>query len=626
MPALVPRRARYRDASHSCRLQDWRDALRHHEFARCRGVTQPYRVTQPFRLPRGGQIDRGRILRFSFDGRAYEGHPGDTLASALLANGVRLVARSFKYHRPRGIFAAGPEEPSALLRGAYRIGEEDGTAWAAEAVTELAAMPEVRLLPATTVLGRYDDNYFVAAERVGDLLGPAAPAGLPRLRLWHIRARQIVLAAGALERPLVFPGNDRPGVMLASAVESYIRHYAVLPGRRAVVFADNDDAYRTAATLTEAGAEIAAIVDPRDKPGLATQQIVRTIPLYTGCMVVGTGGHKALRRVTIRPIAGSGSDTIIDCDLLAVSGGWNPTLHLYAQAQGRTRFDEGIAAFVPDGEVAGVEVIGAARGSFALSQCLAEGAAAGARAATSCGFASGEISEPPIVPDDETGPNRLSLLPLPQGGRHAFVDLHNDVTAADIALAARDGVALLDASTLGKIEVAGPDAGRFLDRIYINRWQNLGVGHCRYGVMCREDGMVFDDGVGARLAPDRFFLTTTTGNAAAVFDWLEEWLQTEWPELDVFCTSVTEEWANATLVGWAARDVLALLAPGLALDSAAFPHMTMRAADIGGIPARIFRVSFSGELSYEINVPADQGLELWERLIAVGELFGITPS
>src|SRR5437763_2663675 len=192
-------------------------------------------------------------------------------------------------------------------------------------------------------------------------------------------------------------------------------------------------------------------------------------------------------------------------------------------------------------------------------------------------------------------------------------------------LAVRDGVALFDASTLGKIEVSGPDAARFLDRIYINRWQNLGVGHCRYGVMCRQDGMVFDDGVGTRLAPDRFFLTTTTGNAAAVLDWLEEWLQTEWPELDVFCTSVTEEWANATLVGWAARDVLALLAPRLALDSAAFPHMTMREADIGGIPARIFRVSFSGELSYEINVPADQGLELWERLIAVGDPFGIAP-
>ena len=839
-------------------------------------------MTQPFRLPRGGQIDRSRALRFTFDGQEYEGHPGDTLASALLANGVRLVARSFKYHRPRGIFSAGPEEPTALvqletggftepnrrateialydglraasqhawprlendigaliggiaplfpagfyyktfigprglwrnlwepalrrmaglghapaspdssrydkrhthcdvlvvgagpaglsaaraagrsgarvvladsdplfggalLRRSHRIGEADGAAWAAEAVADLASTYEVRLLLATTVLGRYDDNYVIAAERVGDLLGPAAPAGLPRLRLWHIRARQIVLATGALERPLVFPGNDRPGIMLAGAVETYIRRYAVLPGRRAVLFADNDDAYRCAGTLVEAGAEVAAIVDPRDKPGLAAQQIVRAIPIYTACTIVGTGGHKALRRVTIRPVAGEGSDTVIECDLLAVSGGWNPVLHLYAQAQGRTRFDESIAAFVPDGDVARIEVAGAARGSFALSRCLAEGAAAGARAAASCGFSSGEISEPPIVPDEEIAPNRLSLLPLPQGGRQAFVDLHNDVTAADIALAARegfiasehvkryttlgmgtdqgktgnvaglallaamtgrdigettpttfrppyvpvafgllagrargrlaepmrvtpmhewhvaagavfedvgqwkraryyprpdedmdmavrreclaarDGVALFDASTLGKIEVAGPDAARFLDRIYINRWQNLGIGRCRYGVICREDGMVFDDGVGTRLAPDRFFLTTTTGNAAAVLDWLEEWLQTEWPELDVFCTSVTEEWANATLVGWAARDVLTRLAPDLDVDSAAFPHMTMRETDIGNIPARIFRVSFSGELSYEINVPADQGLEVWERLIAVGEPFGITP-
>jgi len=839
-------------------------------------------VAQPFRLQRGGRIDRGRVFRFAFDGQEYEGHPGDTLASALLANGVRLLARSFKYHRPRGIFSAGPEEPSALvqletgdfsepnrratdialydglqaasqhawprldhdvgaliggiaplfpagfyyktfirprglwrylwepalrrmaglghapaspdpsrydkrhahcdvlvvgggpaglsaalaagrggarvlladsdplfggalLRRAHRIDGDDGATWPAEAVAELAAMPEVRLLPATTVLGRYDDNYVVAAERVGELLGPAASAGMPRLRLWHIRARHIVLATGALERPPVFPGNDRPGIMLASAVETYVRRYAVLPGRRAVLFADNDDAYRCAAALAEAGAELAAIVDPRDTPSLATQQIVRAIPLYTGRMIVGTSGRKALRGVTIRPVAGNGSATTIDCDLLAVSGGWNPTLHLYAQAQGRTRFDESIAAFAPDGELDGVHVVGAARGSFALPQCLAEGIAAGARAAALCGFASADAPELPEVEDEEPSQQRLSLLPLPQGGRHAFVDLHNDVTAADIALAARegfiasehvkryatlgmgtdqgktgnvaglallaaitgrdigetapttfrppyipvafgllagrrrdrladpvrvtpmhewhaaagavfedvgqwkraryyprpeedmdaavrreclaarDGVALFDASTLGKIEVAGPDAARFLDRIYINRWQNLGIGRCRYGVMCREDGMVFDDGVGTRLAPDRFFLTTTTGNAAAVLDWLEEWLQTEWPELDVFCTSVIEEWANATLVGWAARDVLARLAPDLALDTAAFPHMTMRETDIGNIPARIFRVSFSGELSYEINVPADQGLEVWERLIAVGEPFGLTP-
>jgi sarcosine oxidase subunit alpha len=393
-----------------------------------------------------------------------------------------------------------------------------------------------------------------------------------------------------------------------------------------------------------------------------------------------------------------------------------------------------------------MECVGAARGSFALSRCLAEGGMAGARAAALCGFGSGEASSPRATPEEEeASAGHLSLLPLSHGGKRAFVDLHNDVTAADISLAARegfvasehlkryttlgmgtdqgktgnvaglallaamtgrdigetgpttfrppyvpvtfgllagrgrgrladpvrvtpmhawheaagavfedvgqwkraryypragedmmaavrreclaarDGVALLDASTLGKIEVSGPDAGRFLDRVYINRWEKLAVGYCRYGVMCRDDGVVFDDGVGARLAPDRFVLTTTTGNAAAVLDWLEEWLQTEWPELDVFCTSVTEEWANATLVGPKARDVLALVAPGLALDPVAFPHMAMREADVAGIPARIFRVSFSGELSYEINVPADCGLHLWERLIAAGEPFGITP-
>jgi sarcosine oxidase subunit alpha len=633
----------------------------------------------------------------------------------------------------------------ALLRRPYRIDGEDGIAWAATAVGELTAMSEVRLLPGTTVLGRYDDNYLIAAERVGDGLGLGAPAGLPRQRLWHIRARHVVLATGALERPLVFAGNDRPGVMLASAVETYLRRYAVMPGRRAVLFADNDDAYHAAASLTDAGVTVAAIVDPRPTPGMTAQQLVRAIPLYYGYAVTATAGRRALRRIRIQPVAGTGNSIAIDCDLLAVSGGWNPILHLFAQAPGRLRFDEAVAAFVPDGEASGVECVGAAHGSFALSRCLAEGAAAGARAAALCGFGSGEVPPLPSVPgDQETSPGHLSLLPLSDGGKRAFVDLHNDVTAADIALAARegfvasehlkryttlgmgtdqgktgnvaglallaaltgrdigetapttfrppyvpvtfgllagrargqladpvrvtpmhqwhqaaggvfedvgqwkrpryypkpgedmmaavrreclaarDGVAVLDASTLGKIEVSGPDAGQFLDRIYINRWQNLAAGHCRYGVMCRDDGMVFDDGVGARLAADRFFLTTTTGNAATVLDWLEEWLQTEWPELDVFCASVTEEWANATLVGPKAREVLTLLAPGLALDSAAFPHMTLRETDVAGIPARIFRVSFSGELSYEINVPADQGLHLWEQLIAAGEPFGIT--
>src|SRR5438132_1575481 len=383
------------------------------------------------------------MLRFTFDGQEYEGHPGDTLASALLANGVRLVARSFKYHRPRGIFSAGAEEPSALvqlesgaltepnrratdialydglsatsqhawprleadlgalvggfaplfpagfyyktfmqpralwrhlwepllrrmaglgrapalpdpsrydkchihcdvlvvgagpaglaaalaagrsgarviladseplfggalLRRSYRVGDGEGTAWAAAAIPELQAMPEVRLLPGTTVLGHYDDNYLIAAERVGEGLGPAAPPGLPRQRLWHIRARRVVLATGALERSLVFAGNDRPGVMLASAVETYVNRYAVAPGTRAVLFADNDDAYHAAAALTRAGVAVAAIVDPCDRPGNAALALIDRIPLFPGHVVVATAGRTALRRVYIGPFAGPG--------------------------------------------------------------------------------------------------------------------------------------------------------------------------------------------------------------------------------------------------------------------------------------------------------------------------------
>jgi sarcosine oxidase, subunit alpha len=843
-------------------------------------------VTQPFRLPRGGRIDRERVLRFGFEGREYEGHPGDTLASALLANGVRLVGRSFKYHRPRGVFSAGPEEPSALvqletgafteanrratdiplydglrvtsqnawpnlrldaaglaravapllpagfyyktfmrpralwpklwepllrhmaglgqaprapdpsrydkrhvhcdvlvvgagpaglsaavaagqsgarviladsdrmfggalLRRPQRIGAQNRDNWLAATVAELAQMPEMALLSGTTVLGYYDDNYLIASERVGDWLGPAAPAEMPRQRLWHIRARRVVLATGAQERPLIFRGNDRPGIMLASAVETYLQRYAVGPGRRAVLFTNNDHAYGAAAALVEAGVPVAAIVEARDAPGVAALRLVEPIPILAGCTVTATEGGKVLRRIRVQPLGrGAGRSIAIPCDLLAVSGGWNPILHLYAQARGRLRYEPALTAFAPDGCDAAVECVGAANGSFGLRACLTGGAAAGARAALLCGFGDGEPPAVPEIEDDdheEVAPGPLSpLAPLSAGGT-AFVDLHNDVTAADIALAAREGfeaiehvkryttlgmgtdqgktgnipgltilaattgrgigetgtttfrppyvpvafgllsggergalsdpvritpmhdwhvgagaafedvgqwkrpryypgpgedmdaavrreclaardrVALLDASTLGKIEVSGPDAGRFLDRIYINRWQGLPVGQCRYGVMCRDDGMVFDDGVGTRLAQDRFFLTTSTGNAGAVLDWLEEWLQTEWPELEVFCTSVTEQWANATLVGPRAREVLSQLAPGLALDHASFPFMRMREAEVAGIPARIFRVSFSGELSFEINIPADYGLALWERLIAAGEPYAITP-
>jgi sarcosine oxidase subunit alpha len=817
-------------------------------------------VTQPYRLPSGGRIDRGRTIGFAFGGTGYEGHPGDTLASALLANGVRLVARSFKFHRPRGIFSAGPEEPSALVqlgvepnrratdialydglaatsqhawpslkfdaaawigwlapllpagfyykmfirpRAAWRhvwepllrrmagLGttprEPDGTRydkvhahcdvlvvgagpaglaaalaagrsgarvilaeadselggallrrpsqldpqWLPATIAELAALPELRILSNTTVFGRYDDNALMAAERG------------TRQRLWHIRARRVVLATGAIERPLVFPGNDRPGIMLAGAVETYVARYAVAPGKRAVLLTNNDDAYHAAAALKAAGIEVAAIVDLRAEPGAGARALAEGIALHAGRAVIGTRGRRSLREVAIRPLAG-GETIRIDCDLLAVSGGWNPAVHLFAHAGGRLRYDERLAAFLPEVADAAIEAAGAAHGSFGLAAGLAEGADAGARAAAACGFLAGAPLALPAAATAgaEAAPEAMWLIPGDHG-RDSFVDLHNDVTAADIALAARegftaiehvkrwttlgmgtdqgktgnvtglallsqalgraiaetgtttfrppyvpvgfgllagrergefydpvrvtpmhdwhvaagavfedvgpwkrpryypragetmdravrreclaarDGVALLDASTLGKIEVSGPDAARFLERVYVNRWRDLAPGRCRYGMMCREDGMVFDDGVGTRLAADRFLVTTTTGNAAAVLDWFEEWLQTEWPELDVFCTSLTEEWANATLVGPASRTVLAALAPGL--DVTAFPFMTMREGEIAGIPARIFRIGFAGELSYEINVPSAAGLALWERLIEAGGPYGITP-
>ena len=824
-------------------------------------------MTQPFRLAAGGRIDRGRTVRFRFDGHDYEGHPGDTLASALLANGVRLVARSWKYHRPRGIFAAGMEEPSALVRlGPKGSGEPNRRAtdialfdgleatsqhawpsldfdlaaptgwfarlfpagfyykmffrspalwrrvwepllrrmaglgeaprdadpgrydklhahcdvlvvgagpaglaaalaaaqrgarvilaeadrelggsllrrpdagepgWLDNTVAALAALPEARVLTDTVVFGRYDGNYLLARERGA------------RDRLWQIRARWVVLATGAIERPLVFPGNDRPGIMLAGAVETYVSRYAVAPRRRAVLFANNDGAYHAAAALNGAGVAVAAIVDPRPEIGDGARALVEGIAVHPGHTVAATNGRKQLCNITIRPVLG-GAATSIDCDLLAVSAGWNPAVHLFAHAGGRLRYDEALAAFLPEASSAtGIEAVGGACGDFDLAHGLAEARAAGIRAAVACGFPPPSPELSAIAPPSQAVAQTLWLDPG-DDGRKSFVDLHNDVTAADIALAARegmtaiehvkrwttlgmgtdqgktgnipglallsravgraiaetgtttfrppfvpvgfgllagrergelfdpirrtpmhdwhvaagavfedvgqwkrpryyprpngtmagetmdqavrreclaarDGVALLDASTLGKIEVSGPDAARFLDRMYINRWNSLAVGRCRYGVMCRDDGMVFDDGVGTRLAADRFFLTTTTGNAGVVLDWFEEWLQTEWPELDVFCTSLTEEFANATLVGPRARDVLAALAP--TLDVAGFPFMAMREADIAGISARVFRVSFSGELSYEINVPAEAGPALWERLIAAGEQYGMT--
>ena len=858
-------------------------------------------MAQDFRLPEGGRIDRSKPVGFRFDGRNYQGYEGDTLASALLANGVHLVGRSFKYHRPRGIFSAGVEEPNALVqlgRGArsepniratqaelfeglearsqnrwpsleYDLGEVNSLAarlipagfyyktfmwparfweryeyvirraaglgkapegrdpdrydkthahcdvlvvgagpaglaaalaaaragarviladeqaepggallglaeeidgkpaldWVAAALAELEKNQDVRVLTRTTVGAFYDHGYLALFERVTDHLA-APPEKLPRHRLWKLRARQVVLATGTIERPLVFPGNDRPGVMLAGACRTYVRRYGVRPGKRAVVFTNNDSGYGAALDLQAAGVEIAGIVDLRPEPeGPRSEEAeAKRLPVLPGQTLVGTEGRNRVTAVRIAPLNEAGDAVLgeaekLDCDLLAVAGGWNPTVHLFSQAKGSLKWDPELACFLPQEAEQGearqaVHCAGACNGAFGLQSCLTQGAEVGVKAAAEAGFkAKGGRRKQPKANDQGPLPARwLWLLPADGasgraplgGGGKPFVDLQNDVTAADLKLALREGyrsiehvkrytttgmgtdqgktsnvnaigivaehfgvplpsvgvttfrppytpvsfgafagrdldelldpvrktpihawhaqagavfedvgqwkrpwyyprgaedlhaavnrevlacresIGILDASTLGKIDIQGPDAAEFLNRVYTNAWSKLEVGRCRYGLMLGEDGMVMDDGVTARLGEHHFLMTTTTGNAAPVLAHLEEWLQTEWPELKVHLTSVTEQFATLSLSGPNARRLLSEFTE-LDLSPNAFPHMTLAEAEVGGIPARIFRVSFTGEAGYEINVPASRGLALWQAIMAAGAKYNITP-
>ncbi len=846
-------------------------------------------MTQHNRLPIGGRIDRDTPLVFSFNGRRLQGYAGDTVAAALLANGVRTVARSIKYHRPRGIIGSGADEPNAvmqlgdgaatvpnalatqielyeglqvrsvggwpsverdvfaasgllsavlpagfyyktfmwppgfwmhyerlirkaaglgraptagdvdryervyahcdvlvvgagaaglaaaraaaqagarvmvvdeqsefggsLLRSDDPIGGRPAMDWVAEVVDELGGMGEVRLLRRSTLFGYYDHNLLAVLERVTDHLAHA-PAALPRHRLWHVRAHEVVLATGAIERPLVFTDNDTPGVMLASAVSTYLKRYGVAPGRRAVLFTNNDAAYRTAIDLLDAGLAVSAVVDPRPELTGALPERVRArgVDIITGSVVTRAIGRRSLSSVAVERVAPDlshclGAAGSLACDLLAVAGGWSPAVHLHAQSGGRPRFDADRVCFVPGAPVQAERSAGACNGTFALGACLREGHRAGIDAAQAAGFNDPAAAPPEVAEHDEQPLQPLWWVPTGAGaGRpKQFVDLQNDTTAADIRLAAREGyrsiehvkrytalgfgtdqgklgningmailartlgrdlaeigtttfrppytpvpfaalagrdlgaerfdpvrqtpmhawhiahgaefenvgqwkrpwfyprsgetmqdavnrecratragVGILDASTLGKIDIRGPDAATFLDRIYTNSWSRLEIGRCRYGVMLGEDGMVMDDGVTSRLGPDHFFMTTTTGGAARVFAWMERWLQTEWPELRLYLTSVTDHWAVASIAGPKSRQLIAALCDDIDFSGDAFPFMAVREGTVAGVPARVFRISFSGELGYEINVCADYGRFLWDALMEAGAPHGIT--
>jgi sarcosine oxidase subunit alpha len=711
------------------------------------------------RLDAGGLVDRGLVVPFEFAGRAYEGFEGDTLASALLANGVVGGFRSPLQGRPRGIFSAGDEEPNAFVEVSAPRFEPIVAATMVNLVDHLAATPRpgvgvlpkdppemrpvphrhahvetlvigggsagvaaaaaaaagrvllierralwpappelvdagVTCLPGSVALGLYDDGYVLIHQRLG------------REQLWHVRAGRVILATGAHERPIAFAGNDLPGVMLAGAACEYLDRYGVLAGERIVVFSTNHAGHDAAMTLAAAGAHV-TIVDPGPGGPATDRAHDAGIDVHTDALVTRAQGDGRIEAITIR--LADGDTTTLEADLLAVSGGWNPNAGLARAIGAGLAYDEARACFVPTDDLPPwLEIVGAAAGDVPQSVPLwvvpdgpnhekyvelqrdqtvadvAEAVDAGLRSvehvkrATYIGTAidqgrtSGAVTaeitnsllgwspgaqgptnaRPPYLPVGfavlaglETGPTLMDPIrttPIhswhvergavmePVGQWHRPRYFPRDGESMDDAVArecraVRENAGLLDASTLGKIEVVGPDAPLFLDRMYTNRMSNLAVGSIRYGLMLGLDGMVFDDGVAMRLAEDRYLVTTTTGGAAAVLDRFEEWLQTEWPELRVYCTSVTEQWAVVAVGGPQARAILGATRTDIELTNEGFPFMTFREGTVADVPARVCRVSFTGELSYEIHVAAWHGLHVWESVMRAGEPFGITP-
>ena len=828
-----------------------------------------------FRSPESiktGLIDRDTSLAFSFNGRQMTGHAGDTLASALIANGVKLVGRSFKYHRPRGIFTAGSEEPNALvtlragahsepntratvaelfdglvarsqnhrgplnfdllavndllspfltagfyyktfmwpksfweklyepvirsaaglgrLSGAedpdtydkgflhcdilvigagpaglsaalqaarsgarviladedflpggrlnaetYEVSGMPGHRWAAETIAELRSMETVRLMTRTTVYGAYDHGVYGALEKKTDHL--ASADGKPRQVLWRIYSKQAILCAGATERPIAFANNDRPGIMLAGSTRTYANRFAALAGKRVTIFTNNDDGWRTATDMVDAGAQIAAIIDNRE---IAPLVAPAGAAIVMGGAISDTSGRLALKSVTL-----SNGQTI-ETDCLAVSGGWNPNVHLTCHQRGRPQWNAAINAFVPGGELpVGMRVAGSASGALTLAACLAEGHKAASEAAKALGFTPSRSRPAPA--SDEASANS-AFWHVGKNKKRAWVDLQNDVTTKDIKLSHREGfrsvehlkryttmgmatdqgktanilglaimaeasgksipetgttifrppytpvaigalagrsrgrefrptrlttshqwaeeqgaifveagmwlraqwypkagethwresvdrealavrrsVGICDVTTLGKIDVQGKDAARFLDALYTNTFSTLPVGKVRYGLMLREDGMVYDDGTTARFGENHFVMTTTTANAVLVFRRMEFARQCLFPEMDVHLISATEQWAQFAVAGPNSRKLLERVVDREHdISNEGFPFMACGEVTVcGGTRARLFRISFSGELAYEIAVPARYGDALVRRLMEAGREFDVTP-
>ncbi|AGT09745.1 sarcosine oxidase subunit alpha family protein [Paracoccus aminophilus] len=816
----------------------------------------------PFRLSSGGRlIDRAYQLPFRFDGRHLRGVQGDTLASALLANGQLMMGRSFKYHRPRGPVASGAEEPNALLglgqggrfepnqratttplvggmvttsqnawpslnfdigainnklyrflpagfyyktfihpRPAWKhlfepiirrsagLGKAptekdpdsyeqaygfadvvivgggiagleaakeaaaagksvavleqtghwggrtptdhpDGAARVAALVAELSELPNVQLRRNTMATGLYDHGYLLAREALAD---HDPNAGIPRQRLWRIRAGHVVTATGALERPLAFAGNDVPGVILASAVRDFIDLYGVAPGRRIVVMTNNDDAYRTALLALDAGLEVPVILDARSTATgpLAAEARKRGIRVLTGSAIAGIKGGKAVEAVKVCDQLGSGEvRETVEADCVAMSGGWSPVVHLWSHCGGKLNWDEAQAQFAPDPNrpptgadgKAMASAVGAASGDLrvaALTGAVEEAPlkpvwimpehatrqmrfkmwldfqndvkVSDVQLAAQEGYESVEHTKRYTTLGMATDQGKLSNInglailsdalsqPIPRTGTTTFRPPYTPLTLGAIAGEARDevfqplrktavhnwheargvhwepvglwrrpycypakgeshadavareiravrgGVGTLDASTLGKIIVKGPEAGKFLDMMYTNMMSSLPIGKCRYGLICSENGFLSDDGVVVRLSDDTWLVHTTSGGADRIHGHFEDWLQCEWWDWKVYTANVTEQWAQIAVAGPKARTLLERLG-GMDLSPETLPFMGFVEGELAGIPARVYRISFSGELSFEIAVPAGRGLELWEKLHELGRDLGVTP-
>ena len=844
-------------------------------------------MSQDFRLDNIGLVNRDKKISFKFNGKNYFGYEGDTLASALIANGVHLVGRSFKYHRPRGFFGAGVDEPYAkvqlyknnesepnvsateielfegleatsvncwpsvnfdigainnilnrflpagfyyktfmwpksfwfkfyepfirkaagfgvastkpdqdryehkyeycdllvtgsgpsglasayaaakngasvilaedkprfggtLLTDEVNIGNQSGKEWAENMITELKGMPNVKVKNRAQVFGYYDHNMLVMFERINDHLAKPKKYS-PRQRLWYIRAKEVVISTGSIERPIVFGNNDTPGVVLSSAAKEYLKVYGVLVGKKPLIFTNNDSAYETAIEFKKNGID-PVVLDTRYEPNseIISEAKNLNINIKFSYVVVAAKGYKKVKSAEIAKISGDkntlGQVETINCDCICVSGFWTPTIHLASQSGNKTKFDKDIDAFVPNKPKQKETTVGAANGSFTLEETLKTSFEVGYQLSKKITNKNNKISPPVVVEKKFTSHDKFWCVPLPKEKKYKrFIDFQNDVAVTDIELALREGyrsiehvkryttlgmatdqgktsnlnglqlvsnienkivpevghttfrppytpvtigtivgreigkhtkptrkspmhlwheknnavfvdagvwlrpryykqgnetlfdaskreaahvrknVGVCDVTTLGKIDIKGPDAVELLNRVYTNAWLKLPVGKARYGVMLREDGIVMDDGTTTRISENHYHMTTTTAQAANILSHLEYYLQVVWPELNVNVVSTTEQWAGAAIAGPKSRDVLQKLFPDINVSNEGLPFMGYVEGNLFGVYARIFRISFSGELAYEVNVESDNGNFMWEKIIEIGKDFQIQP-